>query len=813
MNKWHPFCAAAALFLVVFLLFGCSQAPQAQQQLLGSDNPYSRAVLASQPNCQLSRDVFAANRFAAVQRGNLIACLDVEVLPGLSDWRSVSFLPQTLTTVVLVIDHEKTAQRPAGWLALLDAGLPVSYPTSGDYGIVLRRAAFASIAYGLEGKNYTKEAALSYLRQLDRRGGLIPDGADCPVMICFDTQAMVLAAADPSLEIIVPEEGTLSFACGLLGQGELVGASDANLLAHGLRLLDGRCQHPCAPTQADYASAVRVPDFQNFADQTQDFIRDFRRDVQHIRYFSSADGRENILFTALLLLLIIAWTATALHRSTRRDMRRWIWYITGQTISWLLLSVFKYMLFSASALNRFCWYSYYIFLLGLPLTSLYIALSADQLPNSRKLPPWYLVLASAYPLLLGFVMTNDLHQLVFRFDPAGNWSEHYEYGPVYYLIFAHAVLCFLLSLLLLISKSRKTPRHHAWVGPVLVALTLIAFNVGYILGIPLIRETNLTLIFCTLSILFMESVLHAGLIPSNTKYKQFFSSSPLNIQLIDRNGETVLAASGARELTQLQRLRLTADPETPFEKDENTLLHCRRIHGGLAVWQEDIGPLNALQKKLHLSIEQCTAANDLLLKKQQILHQKVAGEVSDRLFQDLEADIDDKVRELSSAVRTLPQGPGRERGIAYITLLLCHIKRRCNLFFLSQEGQTMSSHELAVYVDELSEFASYAGIHALARSGLSGPVGVGTVTLCYDFYFSVLSWAVLDSRATLLGQIEEKEGCISFSLLSSEPLQTLTLSDAFRSRAENAGAVLTCRTVEDTEGIYLTFPLEEGEAR
>ena len=47
------------------------------------------------------------------------------------------------------------------------------------------------------------------------------------------------------------------------------------------------------------------------------------------------------------------------------------------------------------------------------------------------------------------VMSNDLHQMVFRFDPGGNWMHDYRYGLGFWLIigvsnvyirFAHARL-------------------------------------------------------------------------------------------------------------------------------------------------------------------------------------------------------------------------------------------------------------------------------------------------------------------------------------------------------------------------------------
>ena len=224
------------------------------------------------------------------------------------------------------------------------------------------------------------------------------------------------------------------------------------------------------------------------------------------------------------------------------------------------------------------------------------------------------------------------------------------------------------------------------------------------------------------------------------------------------------------------------------------------------LWQEDITALKHLGKEIEASVEKLETANALLRQEGEIRRRKLASEVKAQLFSSLEGEIREKTQELSEAIRELPQSPDKEKHTAYLTLLLCHIKRRCNLFFLAEEGKEMSGEELSIYLDELSEFAGYAGVRALVRCGVTDILNIRVATLCYDFYFTLLAWSVRESGATLLGQLECQDGELTFRVLSSEEEKTPDFPPSFLKGAEAQSGQVSCRQLDETTGIYLTFP-------
>ena len=800
-----------SMFLVLILLCfafcqGCG-VRESRPLLLGEDNGLTRVLGEAFPEYRLQSPAGSryGNLYSAVQAGHLAACLDVEALPAVEAGTAGAFQPLIAVTVVFTVDPARTDLRPDSWQALRESGLPVSFPENG----VMRRLALASLAYGLEGPDYGKQAALHWMASLEEENRFFYGREDCPVTVCLDAQAAGRIAQGEELLVVVPRDGTLTFLCGLLSGTPPELNVGEDLLEAGFRLPDGSCRNPAYPK--DYSSAAPV-DCDRFTEASKDATRDIRRSVQHIRYFGSADGRESILLFSFSMILSVVWIGSALHRSPDRETRRWVWLIGIQIVLWLMISLIKYILYRSSLLTRLLWYAYYLFLMGLPLTMLYISAVIDRPISGRRVPRWLLPFLAVYPLLIAAVFTNDFHQLVFRFDLAGNWDADYQYGPGYFIIFAYCLISFLLSLGLLIYKSRKSPKRCACIGPILVALLLIVYNVGYILSLPLFRDTNLALIFCLFSIAFLESAMNAGLLATNTRYRDMFSSSPLDIQLLDQSGNTVLASSRAEPLTMLERVQIMADPGASFYRGENSLLHSRKIHGGVAIWQEDLTRLNELRRKLCTSIEQMESANALLHREGEIRRQKIAAEFKIQLFTQLEQELSEQTRELAQVIRTLPDSPERSGRIARIPLLLCHIKRRSNLFFLAQQDSRMSGNELAMYLDELSEFSSYAGIHALVRCGIDGAVEVEAVTLCYDFYFTALSWSIEKSHAVLIGQLEEKDGLLSFSILCSESTASLEFPRSFSQRVEAFGGEITCRRVDESDSIHLTFLRKGSDA-
>src|SRR5699024_3608977 len=168
----------------------------------------------------------------------------------------------------------------------------------------------------------------------------------------------------------------------------------------------------------------------------------------------------------------------------RRDVRRAVGVMGWLIVGWLLLRLFKYQLPQDGTLCRMCWYGYYIFQLALPAALLYLTELLDRKEGEMRVvrPLWPPLACYALSVLL--VLTNDLHQLVFRFDPAGDWASDYRYGPGYWIVAAFSLLFFALALVKLFCKGRRSKYWGGKVFPLLFCAALLAYVIAYIYRIP-----------------------------------------------------------------------------------------------------------------------------------------------------------------------------------------------------------------------------------------------------------------------------------------------------------------------------------------
>ena len=793
----------AALALLILLLAGCTGRDRNSFIVLRqSMDPYAQSVSRAIPGWPVRAAAEGENPLASVKDGNIMECYDVQAILAMKRGGEQYWYPQCLATVIFAVDPNRTDKIPQSWEELACADQDVGWPRGNK---LEERLAFGAMAFGMGENGPSKKAALDLLGKIHGQGHLKDSGDGTPITVMMDYQAAELLQEGRNLVLVVPEEGTLSYAMGVLSGTPITHlASDQRLRTEGLRLLDGSCQKGLYLSKEKYARAEHVEDMEEFFHVTEDTARDIRREALHTRLYTSADRREHIVSIVLMVALVLIWTGSAVHRAVQERIQKFIFMIGIQVVLMMCLRLIKYQLPVLSTAARYCWYGSYIFQIGMPLTLLFLASCIGH--EEERQPRWLQPFTISALLLLLLTLTNDVHGLVFRFGPGGDWDNDYSYGPGYILIYAWSFAAFAFAFFLLIRKSMRGTKKMGWILPVLAGTIMVTYTIGYALKWPIARDSEYTMTFCALVVLIMETTIHAGLIPANTQYRRLFTSSPLKMQILNQEGKSVLASPTASRLPPVLRVQLCAQPGGAVDWKDDALLLSRAIRGGTVVWEEDIRQINELRRKISASVERLQAANELLRSEGTVRRKKLDTDTRRELFDSLEGEVNERLDDLSEAIDNLPRAVNRDRQLAYITLLLCHIKRRCNLFFLARENRDMAIGELSMYLDELAEFAGYAGITALVRCSPEGIVPIRAATLCYDFAFLVLAWAVEESRASVLGQLELREDGLEFRVLSSEGVETLYFPQSFRNAVGELGGKVTWRNLDEETGLYLNLP-------
>lgn len=527
--------------------------------------------------------------------------------------------------------------------------------------------------------------------------------------------------------------------------------------------------------------------------------------------FSKILLKNSLIKFVLTIFLILIWSINAIHRSPQQKITNWIKFISCFLISWLMITLLKYQL-ETTVLTRILWYSFYIFTMGLPLSLLYIVLVFDHPyeKTTQIIPKKFIPFLILYPLLLLMVFTNDFTQIVFKFDLNDNWSDIYSYNIGYYIIYIYCIILFIISITILIKKSKRSPKHKSIIFSIITAMAIVIYNTGYALGIPIFRQSSLSLYYSVLVILFLETILYFGLLPVNTHYSALFKFSQFNMKIIDNNKNTILKSNSSYMLAEKYIEQICKSKDLDIYINENILIHSKKIKGGYAIWKEDMYLVNQLNKIIETNIQQIENANLLLLKESDIKRKKISFEIKTELFNTLEKNIKTKLVTLENAANTISTSKNKEKQLTYIIILLCHIKRHCNLFFCAQQNYKIQAYELIVYLDELSELADFLNIKSLVRSDIKQPLDIRIATLIYDFYFEIISWSTLKSHATIIGILNQKENILNFTIISSEPIKNLTLSKELKTTVKNLNAKITVKHQQDSNYISLSLKQNGG---
>jgi hypothetical protein len=119
--------------------------------------------------------------------------------------------------------------------------------------------------------------------------------------------------------------------------------------------------------------------------------------------------------------------------------------------------------------------------------------------------------------------------------------------------------------------------------------------------------------------------------------------------------------------------------------------------------------------------------------------------------------------------------------------------------------------EIVVYLDELGEFASFAGTKLHVLSVMYGSISTRRGTLFYDFVYSMLEWSIERGCDTMMVQIlNEKEKLVA-KIMFDEKTEGFEIDNGFMTAVGTAGGCISVKDMDDVMGVWLSFP-EGGDA-
>lgn len=456
----------------------------------------------------------------------------------------------------------------------------------------------------------------------------------------------------------------------------------------------------------------------------------------------------------------------------------------------LLTNLIYNRFFGAGEINRYLWYLYYVPQVLAPLFSLFAALQMGRREDEAFSGWWHLMYLPA-ALLIGGVLTNNLHHQAFRPALGAETLEAaYIHGWVYYLAMAWSVALLLATGVMVYRKCRVCESRR------LVWVPFLAFGGGFALCV--LSFVNLYTLhktpecLCLTFAAFWESCLQVGLVPTNGYYRYFFAESTAAAQIVDSQGRTRYRAQSAPVLTR-QQLREAA--REPVLLDADTRLQSAPIRGGRVYWVEDISKINRIRAQLSEVNAQLSEENELIQAENELKRQRAEIEEKNRLMDAMLRLVEPQLLQINRLLED-----GTAQSLKHVCLLGAYVKRRVNLALICEKKETVPAEELTHCIRESLTYLTQYGVACALHQEGSGSVGSRDAQTAYDFFEDCLE-AALPSLSAMMVRVE----CgARFSV-------RLMLEDAAGLPDESAYAQKGRLTIDDADGApCVTLSFDRG---
>ena len=432
---------------------------------------------------------------------------------------------------------------------------------------------------------------------------------------------------------------------------------------------------------------------------------------------------------AIQVTLTILWVASIRRRILNTAIRRMLLTVGGLLLFWQLVRIIKYdYVIVTDAIGRYCWYSYYIPMVLVPLIGVFVVNHIGK-PEGYHSPGWMKYLFIPAFSLIATVLTNDLHQLVFTFHNGFKlYNRDYGYGFMYIVVMAWFVVLALFFAIGLLLKSRVPGSRNFQHLPQFITLFAILFWTGSTLKL---YTGDLTAVDCIFIIMLLEGAIQSGLIPSNMNYRELFRKSTIAAQIADMQHQILYSSANA---VPLEYAIMEQAKNAAVDLDD-TGLHAQPISGGHIFWQDDMKAINELTEHLRETNETLSERYALMKAEVEIKENRLHAEEKSRLYDRIAREISgqlDKAEELLHQSRKHPDQA--KEYLAQVCVISAYIKRRANLILLGEENAMISAQELESCLRESLDNLRLCGVITYLDCRCEGQADIGQIIAIYDLF-------------------------------------------------------------------------------
>ncbi len=781
--------ALAMIFLGLSLVIYPNASEGGDYTVSAIDDEYYNAIALTNPSIELSVCESESTIRTFEGKTNL-ATYETQGIPLANSIPEYEFLPQVTKTIVIAIDRAQTDADIDSFEDLLNTDLEINF----DFG---NKAAgnlweyprthqiVLTMAQAIYGEYDVESIALDF-NAINKEGRFFTEDMTKPIIVTQDSTAVNLMKQGRDIEIIIPNDGTMSFNFGALMRKDSIEFSEetnATLVESGFRLTTKESDEAYYPSDIQYENAEYIEDLDEFNAASVLVSKTLRRVGFETRLFGFTNTKEVATFYLFLLFGLILYLVTCLYRVTDKQIRNVLVYMLILQMFFISSGLFKSLNTTNAFVETILWYAYYVSILFTPAMFVYIALYSGNTKLNDKALKAYKLYSMMTFFMLAMVFTNSIHQFVFVVSDY--YTTAFTYNTGYYIVMSWVGFSVMFAYSLLAFKSFKSPKKHAMLYPMLAGILVLIYNLCILLRFPPVREFDVSFATTMLIVLYTEACMQSRFFPTNVGYKKLFMNSSLAMEIKDIDGETAYKSLIAKDI------------------DENYLLRNTEIAGGEFYYFEDYSSLNEAQEKLAVIIDEIRQSNEFLMQQGQVNADLTTIAAEKAVYDNIDNILligTDKIEELIEEMKNCDD---KKRYMNTISIYACIMKRECmfRINALYQNAQPVAILHRSLF--ELSEFALKIGLKITINCTMSGNVPTDDILSIYQFASLAIERAIeRRSEAVLLQLYEERESFV-FSVLADMPL----LSDEQKSILIDGDVnyAFCVKAWEDTESYLLEF--------
>ena len=510
-----------------------------------------------------------------------------------------------------------------------------------------------------------------------------------------------------------------------------------------------------------------------------------------LRIMASGSVAAPFLRNAIHIGLLIAWGISVYNRVIQFQTRRQLMIVISLMLFWFVIRLLKYEYVENPVFLHYFWYLYYVPMLFIPLCALFTAMLLGK-PEMARLPGYIGILSVISTVLFTLVITNDFHQLVFRFPQGQLWNDaDYSYGPVYYGIVIWLFLCGLLFLMILLYKCRiPQSRKFIWMPGIPMGILLV-YTLLYFLRVRwlFVFFGDMTAMFCLLYAAVLESCMQTGLIQTNTGYELLFEATTIRAQITDENWITCYQSG----TSHLDAGTLSKAENAPVLLNRDTLLKTHRIRGGHVAWQEDVTELSDTLERLEENQRELEDENYLEHEALNAKREVLRLQEKNRLYDLIGNYTRPQVELLDELLKKYGQ-IGEESDKAGIAVKICvigaYIKRCGNLLLIRESSRMGSVVELIRAMEESMQNLELTGAECSVTCNIREQVSTSLMVEVYTLFEQVIE-NLMGNLTCLWVNIRWKEHALLLHMEAETTAELPDLEDRISVRTEGDVKVIT----------------------